>query len=125
MKLYTILVNNARRDFGMSIHTFFLYQVSQIKLYLSEVAGSIINSMRPILQTEILIYQSNANLDENTLSTILSAKTTHLLDPKIKPMSVMCIYGNETQFSTLAYHLLAKISFLKLKIVLNLKFSAK
>ena len=47
--------------------------------------------MRPILQTEMLIYQSKANLDEK----ILFGRITHHLDPEIREMLVNGNFGSE------------------------------
>ena len=46
--------------------------------------------MRPIFKTEMLIYQSKANLDEK----ILFGKSLILKTPKISKMSVAGFYGN-------------------------------
>ena len=42
------------------------------------------------IKTEMLIFQSKANLDKK----ILFGKITHLKDPTIKRMSVRGLYGN-------------------------------
>ena len=42
-----------------------IYQVNQKKFW--RLAGCGIKSMRPIFKTEMLIYQSKANLDEKIL----------------------------------------------------------
>ena len=55
------------------------------------LAGCEIKSMRPIFKTEMLIYQSKANLDEK----ILFGKITHHLDPEIRKMLVNGKFGNE------------------------------
>ena len=47
--------------------------------------------MAPIFKTELLIYQSKANLDEK----ILFDKITHQLDPEIRKMPVRGLYGNQ------------------------------
>ena len=47
-------------------------------------AGCGIKSMWPIFKTEMLIYQSKANLDEE----ISFCKITHLSDPEIREMTV-------------------------------------
>ena len=44
--------------------------------------------MGPIFKTELLIFQSKANLDEK----ILFDKITHHLDPEITKMPVMGLY---------------------------------
>ena len=51
-------------------------------------------SIWPIFKTEMLIYQSKANLDEK----ILFGKITHHLDPEIRTMSVRSLYGNQEFF---------------------------
>ena len=47
--------------------------------------------MRPIFKTDMLIFQSKANLDEK----ILFGKITHHLDPAIRKMLVKSKFGNE------------------------------
>ena len=46
--------------------------------------------MRQIFKTEILIYQSKANLDKK----IFFGKVTHHLDPEIRNMLVRGMFGN-------------------------------
>ena len=53
--------------------------------------GCEIKSMRPIFKTEMLIYQSKANLDEK----ILFFKIAHQLDSEIKKTLVSCMFGNK------------------------------
>ena len=48
-------------------------------------------SMRLLFKTEMLIYQSKANLAEK----ILLGKITHHLDPEIRRMPVNGMLGNE------------------------------
>ena len=47
-------------------------------------------SMRPIFKTEIFIYLSKVNLDEN----ILIGSIPHLTDPEIRKMLVKGMIGN-------------------------------
>ena len=47
--------------------------------------------MRPIFKTEMLFYQSKANLDEK----ILFCKITHHLDPEVRKMLVKSMFINE------------------------------
>ena len=54
------------------------------------LVGCYIKSIGPIFKTELLIYQSKANLDEK----ILFDKVTHHLDPKMRKMPVRGLYGN-------------------------------
>ena len=49
----------------------------------TRLTGSVIKSMRPIFKTEMLIYQSKANLDQK----ILFGKINHHLDPEIWEVS--------------------------------------
>ena len=53
--------------------------------------GCGINSMRPIFEAKILIYQSKANLDE----TILFGNITNLIDPEIRKMMEKGLFGNQ------------------------------
>ena len=57
---------------------------------LIRLVGCGIKSMRLISQTEMLIYQSKANLDEK----VLFGKITHLQDPKIRNMFARSLFGN-------------------------------
>ena len=50
----------------------------------------LINSMQSIFKTEMLIYQSRANLDEN----ILFGKITHHTNAEIGKMLVRSMFGN-------------------------------
>ena len=50
----------------------------------TRLAGCEIKSMRPIFKAEMLIYQSQANLDEK----ILFGMIIHHLDPEIRKMLV-------------------------------------
>ena len=50
-----------------------------------------VKSMRPIFKTEMLIYQSKANLDEKTLLAII----TNQLDPEIGKMPIRYMFGNK------------------------------
>ena len=65
------------------------YQVSQKKF--KHLVGCYIKSMGPIFKTELLIYQSQANLDEK----LLFDKITHHLDIEIRKMPVRGLYGNQ------------------------------
>ena len=47
--------------------------------------------MRPIFKTEMLMYQSKANLDEK----ILFGNITHHSDPEIRKMLVRGMFGNK------------------------------
>ena len=47
--------------------------------------------MRPILKTEMFIYQSKINLDEK----ILFGSIPHLTDPEIRKMLVKGMFGNK------------------------------
>ena len=68
-------------------------------------------SMRPIFKTEILIYQSKANLDEQNLL----GKFTHHLDQEIRKMLANWKFGN----SILVHDLHAiEIRILSLKLTL-------
>ena len=53
--------------------------------------------MRLIFKTEMLIYQSKANLDEK----ILFSKITHHSDPEIRKMLVNGMFGNKAPHSIL------------------------
>ena len=55
----------------------------------ARLEGCKINSMWPIFKTEMLIYQSRANLDVKILW-----KINHLLDPEIRKMQERNLYGN-------------------------------
>ena len=55
------------------------------------LAGCGIKSMRPIFKTEMLIYQSKANLDE----AILFGKITHYVDLEIRKMLSRSMFVNE------------------------------
>ena len=57
----------------------------------TRLVGCGIKSMGPIFKTEMLIYQSKANLDEN----ILFANITHHSDPEIRKMLVRVMFGNK------------------------------
>ena len=50
-----------------------------------------IKRMRLIFKTEMLIYQSKADLDEK----VLFGSIAHFIDPEIRKMLVQCILGNE------------------------------
>ena len=50
--------------------------------------GCGIKSMKPTFKTEMLIYQSKANLDEK----ILLGNITHFIEPKIRKMHVRGFY---------------------------------
>ena len=52
--------------------------------------GCYVKSMGPIFKTELLIYQSKANLDEK----ILFEKITHHLDLEIRKIPVRGLYVN-------------------------------
>ena len=54
-------------------------------------AGWEIKSMRKIFKIEMLIYHSNANLDEK----VLFGKITNHLDPDIRKMLVNGMLGNK------------------------------
>ena len=54
-------------------------------------AGYGIKCEWPIFKTEMLIYQSTANLEEK----ILFGKTTYDLDPKVRKMLKNDKFGNE------------------------------
>ena len=47
--------------------------------------------MRPIFKTEMLIYHSNANLDDE----ILCGDIPHLINPKIRKMLVNGMFRNK------------------------------
>ena len=71
--------------------------------------------MRPVFKTEMLIYQSKANLDEK----ILFDKSTHHLDPEIRKMLVNGMLWNKVPHSILVHDLPSieiRILFLKLAI---------
>ena len=48
-------------------------------------------SMRPMFETEMFIYESKANLNEN----ILFGKITHHLDSLMRQMLLRGMFGNE------------------------------
>ena len=54
------------------------------------MAGYGIKSMRPIFKTKMLIYQSKAKLDENTMF----GNITHHLNQEIRKMLVRGMFGN-------------------------------
>ena len=68
---------------------FFMYLLSQSKF--TPLVGSEIKSMLLIFKTEMLSYQSKANLDEETLF----GKITHHLDPEIRKMLVKSMFRND------------------------------
>ena len=57
---------------------------------LTHLVGCEIKSTRPIFKTEMLIYQSQANLDEK----IVFGKITRYLDPEIGKMLERGMFGN-------------------------------
>ena len=57
----------------------------------ARLEGCEIKSMRPIFKTEMIIYQSKANLDEK----ILFGKIIYLLDPESRKMLVRNMSGND------------------------------
>ena len=84
----------------------------------TRLGGNGMISMWPIFKTKLLIFHSNANLDEK----ILFDKITHHLDPEMR--KYWCL---ETQpsHSILLYDLLVieiKILFLKLTMTYNFNF---
>ena len=60
-----------------------------VKKRLACLTGCGMKSTQPIFKTEILIWQSNANLHVK----ILFGKITHLLDPVIRKMLIRCLHG--------------------------------
>ena len=66
-----------------------IYRVSRKSS--TRLMGCEIKSMRPIFKTEMLIYQSKANLDEK----ILFAKITRHLDPEIRKMLIRSMLGDK------------------------------
>ena len=69
----------------------------------TRLASCAIKGMKPILKTEMLIYQSKAKLAEK----ILLGKIIHYLDPEIRKMLVNGKFGNEDPHSILVHDLLA------------------
>ena len=67
-------------------------------------------SMTAIFKTDMLIYQSKANLDDKTLFS----KITHHLDPDIRKMLVRGMSGNELVHDLLVIEV--KILFMKLTL---------
>ena len=67
--------------------------VSQKKF--ARLVGYGIKSIRLIFKTEMLIYQSKANLDEKTLFGKLTHPVTHHLNSGILEILVKGMFGNE------------------------------
>ena len=74
------------------------------------LAGCEMESMTAIFKTDMLIYQSKANLDDKTLFS----KITHHLDPDIRKMLVRGMSGNELVHDLLVIEV--KILFMKLTL---------
>ena len=75
--------------------------MSQKKVY--SFRGYEIKGMRPIFKTEMLIYQSKANLDE----TGLFSKITRHLDLGIRTMLVRGMFEKRIPYPILGLNLLA------------------
>ena len=65
-----------------------MYRVSKKKF--TSLQGCGVKSMRPIVETSMLIYQSKANLDVK----ILFGKIKQLQDPEIMKMLETGLFGN-------------------------------